>query len=47
LKEMEAIADLPRLWRALACALRIQTAAVAPDDFDIRMLAKPFRCSCG
>jgi hypothetical protein len=39
LQEMEAIGDLPRLWRALSCALRIQTAAVAADDFDLRMLA--------
>src|SRR5271157_4514937 len=44
---MEAVSDLPRLRRALSRALRIQTAAVTADDFDLRMLAKPFGCSCG
>ena len=44
---MEAVSDLPRLRRALSCALRIKTAAIAADDFDLRMLAKPFGCSGG
>jgi hypothetical protein len=44
---MEAVRDLPRLRRALSRALRIQTAAIAADDFDLRMLAKPFGCSGG
>jgi len=33
---MEAVSDLPRLWRAL----RIQTAAIAADDFDLRVAAE-------
>jgi hypothetical protein len=47
LQEMEAVSDLPRLRRALSGALRIQTAAIAADDFELRMLAKPFGCSGG
>ena len=47
LQEMEAVSDPPRLRRALSRALRIQTAAIAADDFDLRMLAKPFGCSGG
>src|SRR5271157_1517721 len=44
---MEAVSDLPRLRRALSRALRIQTAAVTADDFDLRMPAKPFGCPGG
>ena len=44
---MEAVSDLPRLRRALSRALRKQTAAIAADDFDLRMMAKPFGCSGG
>jgi hypothetical protein len=37
-----------RAWGApLARALRIQAAAVAADDFDLRMLPKPFGCPGG
>jgi len=39
---MEAVSDLPRLRRARSRALRIRTAAIEADDFDLRMLAKPF-----
>ena len=41
---MEAVSDLPRLRRTLVRALCIETTAVAADDFDLRMLAKPFGC---
>ena len=39
---MESVSDLPGLGRALLRALRIQTAAIAADDFDLGVLAKPF-----
>jgi hypothetical protein len=39
---MESVSDLPGLGRALARGLRIQTAAIAADDFDLRVLAEPF-----
>ena len=38
---MEPVSDLPRLRRALSCALRIKTAAIAADDFDLRVLTEP------
>ena len=38
------VGDLSRLRRSLARALRIQTAPIAADDFDFRMLLKPFGC---
>jgi hypothetical protein len=41
---MESVSDLPRLGRTLARALCIQAAAIAADDFDLRMLAKPLGC---
>src|SRR5580658_1116106 len=44
---MEPVSDLPRLRRTLVRALCIETTAVAADDFDLRMLAKPFGCSGG
>src|ERR1700722_1369778 len=44
---MESVSDLPRLGRTLARALRIQAAAIAADDFDLRMLPKPFGCPSG
>ena len=44
---MESVSDLPRLRRALSCALRIKTAAIAADDFDLRVLTEPFGCSGG
>jgi hypothetical protein len=47
LQEMESVSDLPRLGCTLARALRIQAAAIAADDFDLRMLAKPFGCPGG
>jgi len=37
---MESVSDLPRMGRSLARALRIQAAAIAADDFDLRMLPK-------
>ena len=47
LQEVEAVSDLLRLWRAFSRTLRIQTAAIAADDFDLRMLPKPFGCPGG
>jgi hypothetical protein len=44
---MEAVSDLPRLGRTLVRALCIQAAAIAADEFDLRMLAKPFGCPGG
>jgi hypothetical protein len=44
---MESVSDLPRLGRTLARALRIQAAAIAADDFDLRMLPKSFGCPGG
>jgi hypothetical protein len=44
---MEAVSDLPRLRRTLVRALCIETTAVAADDFDLRMLAKPLGCPGG
>jgi hypothetical protein len=44
---MESVSDLPRMGRSLARALRIQAAAIAAHDFDLRMLPKPFGCPCG
>ena len=44
---MEPVSDLPRLRRTLSCALRIKTAAIAADEFDLRVLTKPFGCSRG
>ena len=44
---MESVSDLPRLGRSLARPLCIQTAAIAADDFDLRMLPKPFGCPGG
>jgi hypothetical protein len=44
---MESVSDLPRLRRALSCALRIKTAAIAADEFDLRVLTEPFGCSGG
>ena len=38
---MEPVSDLPRLRRALSCAMRIKTAAIAADDFDLRVLTEP------
>jgi hypothetical protein len=45
LQEMESVSDLPRLRRAFSCALRIKTAAIAADNFDLRVLTEPFGCS--
>ena len=42
---MELVSDLLRLRRTLACALRIKTAAIAADEFDLRVLTEPFGCS--
>jgi hypothetical protein len=47
LQEMESVSDLPRMGRSLARAPRIQAAAIAADDFDLRMLPKPFGCPGG
>jgi hypothetical protein len=47
LQEVEAVSDLLRLWRAFSRTLRIQTAAIAADDFDFGMLAKPLGRSSG
>jgi len=47
LQEMESVSDLPRLRRALSCALRIKTAAIAADEFDLGVLTEPFGCSGG
>jgi hypothetical protein len=44
---MESVSDLPRLGRTLARALRIQAAAIAADEFDLRVLTEPFGCSGG
>ena len=44
---MESVSDLPRLRRAFSCALRIKTAAIAADNFDLRVLTEPFGCSGG
>ena len=44
---MESVSDLPRPGRTLARAPRIQAAAIAADDFDLRMLPKPFGCPGG
>ena len=41
------VSDLPRLRRALSCALRIKAAAIAADDFNLRVLTEPFGCSGG
>ena len=40
-------ATLPRLGRTLARALRAWATAIAADDFDLRMLPKPFGCPGG
>jgi hypothetical protein len=32
---------------AFSCALRIKTAAIAADNFDLRVLTEPFGCSGG
>src|ERR1700677_1945140 len=44
---MESVSDLPRLRRALSCALRIKTAAIAADEFDLGVFTEPFGCSGG
>jgi hypothetical protein len=44
---MESVSDLPRLGRTLARAPRIQAAAIAANDFDLRMLPQPFGCPGG
>ena len=44
---METVSNLPRLRRALSRPLRIKAAAIAADDFDLRVLAKPFGSPCG
>ena len=41
LDQMEAVGDLPGLWRAPARSLGIKTAAIAANDFDPGMLVKP------
>jgi hypothetical protein len=40
---MKPISHLARLWRALACSLRVKSASIPADDFYIRMLAQPVR----
>ena len=44
---MELVSDLPRLRRAFWCALRIKTAAIAADNFDLSVLTEPFGYSGG
>jgi hypothetical protein len=44
---MKAISDLAPLWGALSPALRIETGAIAADDFHLGMRAKPVRRSSG
>jgi len=43
LQQMKAISDLSGLRRSLPNALCVETAAVAADDFDFRMLLDPIR----
>jgi hypothetical protein len=37
LQEVEAVGDLPRLWRAITCALRVQPAPIATHDLHFRV----------
>ena len=41
LDQMEAVGDLPGLWRAPARSLGIKAAAIAANDLDPGMLVKP------
>lgn len=41
LQQVEAIGHLLGLWRALASAFRVETAAVPADDLYTRMLTQP------
>ena len=44
---MESVSDLPCLRRALSRALRIKTAAIAADEFDLGVLTEPLGCPGG
>jgi hypothetical protein len=39
---VEPVSDLPRLVCAVSRALRVETASIAADDFDLGMLPEPF-----
>ena len=41
LQQVEAIRDLSRLWRTLACGVGIKTSPIAADNLDLRMLLEP------
>ena len=38
---MEAISDLPRLWRALTGRVGIETIPIAVDNLEVRVLSEP------
>src|SRR5882757_3024107 len=42
LQQMEAVRDLPGLWRALARAISIETSAVPANDLNLGMSLEPF-----
>jgi hypothetical protein len=44
---MESISDLPSLSCAGSRALRVKTAAIATDDFHLRVLTEPLGCPGG
>jgi hypothetical protein len=42
LQQVEPVGDLPRLVRTVSRALRVETASIAADDFDLGMPPEPF-----
>jgi hypothetical protein len=40
LEQVEAIGDLPRLWRSLVCAVGIKPGAITADNLDLSTAAR-------
>jgi hypothetical protein len=47
LQQVEAISDLPCVWRTLTGCVRIEAIAIAVDNLDFRMFLEPISHSCG
>jgi hypothetical protein len=41
LEQVEAVGDLPRLWRALACAVGIKPGAITANNLDLWVALEP------